>query len=53
MNDYYIYILFDSSKKNNYIYGNLKFDYEPFYVGKGRKDRIIHTLYDKTPFKRR
>jgi len=28
------------------------FDYEPFYIGKGRKDRIRNTLYDKSPFKR-
>ena len=52
MNDYYIYILLDSSKKKGYIYDDLKLDYEPFYVGKGRKDRINYTLYDKAPFKR-
>lgn len=51
-NDYYVYVLLDSSKKGKYIYGDLKFNYEPFYIGKGIGDRINQTLYDKSPFKK-
>lgn len=52
MNDYYIYVLFDSSKRGIFVYDDLKFEYEPFYVGKGRKNRIKNTLYDKSSFKK-
>ena len=51
-NDYYVYVLMDSSKKGNYKYKNIKLDYEPFYIGKGKNDRINQTLYDSSPFKR-
>jgi hypothetical protein len=39
--DFYVYVLLDPRKPGNYDYGRLKFDYEPFYVGKGkgRRDR--------------
>jgi hypothetical protein len=51
-NDYYIYVLMDSSKKGTYLYGDLILNHEPFYIGKGKGDRINRTLYDKSPFKR-
>jgi len=49
--DYYVYVLMDSSKEGNYVYGSYKFSYEPFYIGKGRGKRIIDTIYDKSSFK--
>jgi len=52
MLDYYIYALLDSSKPGNYIYGKYKFNYEPFYIGKGKSSRIKNTLYDSSKFKR-
>lgn len=50
--DYYVYALLDSSKIGNYIYGEYNFDYEPFYIGKGKGKRIKNTLYDNSPFKK-
>jgi hypothetical protein len=32
---FYVYVLLDPRKPGNYTYGPLKFDHEPFYVGKG------------------
>lgn len=43
-NNFYVYIYFDPRKPGDYIYDDLKFDYEPFYVGKGKKDRIKSSL---------
>jgi group I intron endonuclease len=51
MESHYVYILFDSSKPGEYVYGEYKFDYEPFYVGKGINNRIKDTIYDKSRFK--
>lgn len=41
MNDYYVYIYLDPRKPGKYKYGEYKFDYEPFYVGKGKGRRYI------------
>lgn len=38
--DYYIYLFLDPRKPGKYKYDNIIFDYEPFYVGKGRDKRI-------------
>lgn len=34
-----MYIL-DTTKKVEYIFNDIKFEYEPFYIGKGCKNRI-------------
>ena len=49
---YYIYLFLDSSKPGEYIYDDIKLEYEPFYVGKGCGDRIKSSLFDReSPFK--
>jgi len=35
MSKFYVYVLLDESKPGNYQYKNIRFNYEPFYVGKG------------------
>jgi len=38
-NSFYVYIYLDQQKANKYKYGKYEFDYEPFYVGKGKDNR--------------
>jgi hypothetical protein len=45
MNEYYVYALLDPRKPGEYIYGEYKFDYEPFYIGKGKGNRINAHFY--------
>ena len=40
-NRWYVYVFLDSTKPGEYIYGDLKFDHEPFYIGRGTGNRII------------
>jgi hypothetical protein len=38
-NEYYVYIYFDPRKQGEFIYQDLRFEYEPFYVGYGKNNR--------------
>lgn len=40
MDNFYVYCMLDVRKAGKYRYGNFEFDCEPFYIGKGRGDRI-------------
>lgn len=39
---YYVYALTDPRKSGQFIYGDLSFNYEPFYIGKGHGSRLKH-----------
>jgi hypothetical protein len=44
-NDYYVYVYLDPRKPGNYVYSEFEFQFEPFYIGKGRNHRYrIHLL---------
>ncbi len=43
---FYVYIYLDPRKPGKYVYGDLIFDYEPFYVGKDKNNRIIEGIND-------
>lgn len=47
-NIYYVYALLDPRKKGKYTYNGLgiSFLYEPFYIGKGKRNRKNHHLKD-------
>ena len=42
-NKFYIYVYLDPRIVGEFIYGDYKFDYQPFYVGKGVGDRCYDT----------
>lgn len=53
MNNFYVYIFLDPRKDGEFSYGEHKFKYEPFYVGKGKNNRCENhlrewSLKDKT-----
>ena len=37
---FYVYAHLDSRKFGGFVYGGFKFDHEPFYIGKGKGERI-------------
>ena len=41
---FYVYVYLDPRKKANYKYGSYVFDYEPFYIGKGKESRCMRHL---------
>ena len=41
---YYVYLYLDVRKPGDYYYDNLKFNFEPMYVGKGARGRYLHHL---------
>lgn len=43
----YVYVYLDTRKTGIFIYHNLKFNYEPFYVGKGSGQRAYDHLTEK------
>lgn len=46
-NEHYIYVYLDNRKPGIWSYCNLTFDYQPFYIGKGKYRRINHHLQPK------
>jgi hypothetical protein len=50
-NIFYVYIILDPRKFGKFIYNELTFDYEPFYVGRGKTHRIKSTLKQGNDYK--
>ena len=46
MEEFYVYIYLDPRKPGKYTYEDLCFLYEPFYIGKGKNNRIDGHLYE-------
>lgn len=44
MNEFYVYIYFDTRKEGTYKYLNYTFKFEPFYIGKGKESRMVSHL---------
>jgi len=50
--NFYVYIYLDPRKPGRYIYGSYEFEYEPFYVGKGKNGRWKNVNERSKYFKR-
>lgn len=46
---FYVYVYLNTQRPGKYIYGNIIFDYEPMYIGKGHNNRMnIHLQIAKS-----
>lgn len=43
-NNFYVYVYLDPRKSGHFIYSDLHFNNEPFYIGKGKDNRILEGL---------
>lgn len=50
-NDYYVYVFLRCDRPGSYKYDDVIFKYEPFYVGKGRRNKMITSLTTGNPVK--
>lgn len=50
---HYVYVYLDTRKNGKFIYDDLEFDYEPFYVGQGKNNRYMSGLKEGSIYKKR